>query len=880
MLRRFLSRLRGHFQREERIDEEIATHLEMLAAEFESRGMTPRQAHLAARRAFGGVARTRENWRAQHGLPLVESMAQDLRYAGGQIAKNPGFAAVAVLTLALGIGANTVVYQVLDSVVYRALPVRAPQQLQLLKILEDGKPSGGGQVNQDFSYSLFRALAERQTVADSMFAVGSTIVTPPEGGEKLPVSLVSGNYFQALGASAGLGRALTPADDRPGAPAVAVISHRFWEKRYGSNPSVIGRSLRVGRGTVTVAGIARPEFYGTTLGWEPDVWLPTSAQPQILPINELADDNSSWLNVMLRLKHGVSPKQAQAQLAALYHAQTNAQNRRLIVLPGYRGIPMIQAWLEPLAIVSMALVGVVLLIACCNLANLVLGRGAARRHEIGVRLALGAGRGRIVRQLLTESLALAVCGALAALALAAWSWPVLRGFMNLPVPAVGLNSHTMVFTTLAAIFATALFGLAPAWATTRLDLLPALQANRCNYSGGPSAQRLGRLLIGVQISVSVLLLYGAGLLGRSLWNLEHQDYGFRTDRLLLAHFAWNPEVDFQSGDTLAEDKVAQPLYERLNTLPGVVSAAVYACGPLGNSTETTTLSTPEHPSPAENDTLEVHVSPRYFETMGTPILRGRAINDGDRAAAPRVVVLSQTEARRLFGNTDPIGRMVSPNKRYLAKEALQVIGVARDIRFSGPHDTSNALYYVPLAQSFAPVTSLAVRTTGDTDAAVAAIRAALHQIAPARELARIEPVQDTLEEALAPDYLLSLSSGGFSLLALALTALGVYGVIAYSLAGRTREIGIRLALGATRGSLAGMVAREYAWLVTLSAAAGAAGAMASAGLLRERLFGVAPNDSIALLAAVVLLAVVAAVAGWRPVYRAGRVDPTEALREE
>lgn len=879
MLRTLFTRLRDHLRRDQRIDEEIAAHLEMLAAEFESRGMAPREAHLAARRAFGGVAQMKETWRGQRRLPLVDSLAQDLRYARGQIRKHPGFASVAILTLALGIGANTVVYQVLDGVVYSALPVRAPHRLQLLRIAEYGTAKAEGSVAEDFSYPLFRALADRQTVAESLFASGLTILASPDSAEKLKVSMVSGSYFQGLGASTALGRILTPADNRPGAPAVAVISHRFWEKHYGRNPNAIGQTLRLGRGAVTVAGIAPAEFYGTTLGWEPDLWLPTIVQPQIMTSNWLADSNSTWLNVMLRLRHGVSPQQAQAQLDALYRAQSKAQNRRLLVLPGYRGFLMIQPMLEPLALASMALVTVVLLIACCNLANLVLGRGAARRHEIGVRLALGAGRGRVVRQLLTESLALAICGALAALALAAWGWPALHRSWDLAQPSI-LNGHALLFITLAAVSAVCLFGLAPALVTTRLDLATALQTSPRSHSGGPSAHRLGRLLIGIQISVSVLLLYGAGLLGRSLWNLEHQDYGFRTDRLLLANFAWDPERDLQFGETHAEDRRAQPLYERLNSLPGVVSAAVIGFGPLGNATSTGTLSTPERPSAAENDMLEVHVSPRYFETLGTPILRGRAIAESDRAGSPPVVVLGQTAARRLFGSTDPVGGLVSPNQHYAAKEVLQVIGVARDIRFSGPHDTSDALFYVPLAQSPAPITSIAVRTAGNNAAAVAAIRTALHEIAPSREIARIEPVEDTIDDALGTDYLLAFSSGGFSLLAMALTALGVYGVVAYSIAGRTREIGIRLALGATSTRIGRMVAREYAWLVAVSATVGAAGAVAGAHFLRGTLFGVGPNDYAALLPAVGVLGAVTALAAWLPVWRATRVDPTKALREE
>jgi len=877
-----LARLRGLFGRrgaQFRLDAEIEAHLAMLAEEFERQGLAPEAARLAARREFGGVAQVRESWREQRGLPFFDALAQDLRYALRQIRQHARFACTAVATLALGIGANTLIYQVLDAVVYHPLPVRAPHQLQILKIAEDGRPVVGDQISEDFSYPLFRAMAARQDAAESLFASGfGGQQHEPGSSANISVSLVSGNYFTGIGAGAALGRVLTPEDDRVEAPAAGVISHRFWEKRFAARPQAIGQILQLGHTAVTVVGVAPAEFFGSIFGLEPDVWLPTSLQPRIMPVNWLHDDSSTWLNVMARLKPGVSPQRAQAALEALYRTQPHAEHHHLSLLSGYRGIPMLQDRLETLGWGGMVLVTVILLIACCNLATLVLSRGVSRTHEIGVRLALGAARGRIVRQLLTESVTLAIAGSLAAVALASWVWPVISSFAYLALPAPpGLGWHAMLFSGAIAAGALCLFGLAPAMAATRLDLHAALQDNRRTYSGGRSSGRLGRVLMAAQISVSVLLVYGAALLGRSLWNIEHQDFGFRTERLLLANFEWD-QADASASERLHEDPLAAPLLDRLNRLPGVVSAALCAFGPLSNASETGTLSTPERSSPAENDVLVVHVSARYFETMGTPVLRGRAIDDRDRAGLQRVVVLSQSEARRLFGNTDPIGRLVSKESRFERKDAMTVIGVVRDIRFSGPRDTAGALSYVPLAQEPAPVTSIAVLTAGDAAAGARAVTEAMKEAAPSRRVARVEPVSDTLDDAMINDQLLAFLGGMFGVLALALTAVGMYGVISYGMACRTRELGIRLALGATGASMARLVAGEHALIVAGSAAVGAVAALAAARLLRGTLFGVAPGDPVLLLSAAVVLIAVAALAGWLPTRRVVRLDPMETLR--
>jgi predicted permease len=878
MLREFLTRFRGLFHDDVRIEEEISAHLEMLAAEYESRGMTPREARLAARRAFGGVAQVRENWREQRGLAGLEWLRQDLRYARGQMRKHPGFTVAAIFTLALGIGANSLVYQTLDGVVYRPLPVRDPHALQLVNVVEDGKPVFGGSVAEDFSYPIFRELAARQDVAESLIATGFSVVpaATPGGSERLTVVPVSGSYFGGLGARIAMGRPLTPADDRPGAPPVVVLSHQCWQTHFDSSRGAIGRTLRVGKVAATIVGVAAPEFYGITLGWDIDAWIPAVLQPQVMAQDMLADRNKAWLNVIARLKPGVTPARAQAALDALYRESNRNAHTHLVLSPGYRGIPMLQTGMEPLALAALALVAVVLLIACCNLANLVLGRGATRAHEIGVRMALGAGRGRIVRQLFTESVVLAAVGALVGFGLVAWGWPAV--LHNLELNGAPLRWQTAVFAALVAAAATCLFGLAPALATTRTDVLTALRSNRRSYSGSRSTHRLGRALIASQMAVSVMLLYGTALLARSLWSLQHRDPGFQTAHLLVAAFA--PGGDLPVEPEERTDAFAQPLLDRLTHLPGVISAALCSYGPLGNFTYTSTLSTPEKPSAAENDVLSVQVSPGYFETMGTPIVRGRAITEADRANTRKVVVLSETAARRLFGSADAIGRLVARDPIYKDKESLQVIGVARDILFSGPHDTARSLFYLPLAQEPGLVTSVMVRTAGNPDGLIGAVRATLKEVAPTRDISRIEPAAEIFQEDLGIDQLLAFASGAFGLIALALTAVGIYGVIGYAIACRTREIGIRMALGASRSSVSRLVVREYVWLIAGSAAAGGLAGIAAARLMRGLVFGGATDDYVLLALAATVLAAIAACTGWLPARRATRLDPMVALREE
>ncbi|MBZ5624392.1 MAG: ABC transporter permease [Acidobacteriia bacterium] len=810
-------------------------------------------------------------------------MAQDFAYALRQLRESPGFALAAIFTLALGIGSNAAIYQVLDAVRFRSLPVRDPQSLVRLALLENGKPL-------NFSYPLYREMAARQQVSSGMFATSdyplhAAVLRGRGPARTVNAVLVTGGYFAVLGVQARLGRVFTEADDRAAAPPVAVIADSFWEREFARSPDAIGQPLQINKAVVTIAGVVPPEFYGETQGNAPDVWLPMSVAPQAMATDWLNAPKAFWLTVMARLRPGVSPRQARTAFEALYHqlAYLNERPRgqaeyRVEIEPGSRGIAELQKRFESPLLVLMGMVGMVLLIACCNLANLLLGRAAARTHEIGVRLALGAGRARLMRQLLSESLLLSAIGAVAALALARWGSAALVKLAaegqswRLPL---GPGWRVLAFTASVTAAATCLFGLAPAWSATRVDLNAALQGNGRSQSTGRHRQVLGKALVVAQVSISLLLLSGSALLVRSLASLRHQDFGFRGENVLMVELPW----EFSPTMMARYRALSQPLYERMNELPGVRSAALSCFGPMGGDQHTGPLAAAERPAQRDDNTRIVHISPQYFETMGIRMVAGRGITADDREGAPQVAVLSETAARKLFGAANPVGRLVTQGNRYDGQHAIQVVGVARDVRFANPSDPFGFLVYVPMAQSPAPITAVMVRTTGDPALVAGNVRAAMHALDPGMAVGAIRPLVDAIDAKLAHERLLALLATCFGLLALTLTCVGVYGVISYAVERRTQEIGIRLALGATRAQVSGALMKEVALLVSASAALGGAGAVAMTRALRSMLFGFGPNDYFLLLAVALFLMAVSSLAGFLPAHRAARMDPVEALRE-
>jgi len=870
-LRVLFSRLAGRGRTPAELAEEMAAHRASLAAEYERRGMTAEAAHAEARRQFAGATQVRELYYEQRRIPLLDNLARDIVYALRQLRASPGFAFAAVLTLALGLGANLAIYRVLDAVLFRELPVRDPGGLVQIQLLEGSDP-------QRVSYPLFRELAARQQVLDSLFAVSDVGLPAPDGGRGF---MVSGAYFRTLGIPAQIGRVFTEEDDRPGAQPVAVLSDSYWTREYARSTSAIGRTLQLNGARAAIIGVAPAGFFGETPGAARDFWVPMSLQPAITPGDRINGAAYSWLSMIGRLRPGVAARQAEAALDPLFREFAHltvtrfGRDYRVRVAPANRGIGDLDRRFERPLWLLMGMAGLVLVMLCSNLANLLLGRAAVRTHEIGVRLALGAGRWRILRQLLTESLVLCAAGIALAFPLGSRGASALAALASV---GTGLRLeagwHEAIFALAAALACTCMFGLAPAFAATRVDVHSALQSQH-RTTAGARRRHFANALVIAQISLSLVLICGAALFARSLWNLRHQDFGMSRDALLVdIPLELTPQAIAHQG------ALVWPLYERMNLLPGVRSAAVSAFGPMSSLLRTVGISTPERAAQRTDVTRLVCVSPGFFETMGIPMAAGRGITAEDRAGAAPVVVLNQGAARALFGAGSAIGRFVSQKDRYAARDAMQVIGVARDVRFSSAREPFGFVLYVPIAQSPAPVTGIVLRPAGNPAQAAAAARAAVKSVDPNLKIGAIRNYAEAFEGGLGNDKLLAAIAGTFGLLALALCYIGVYGVLSYAVERRTHEIGIRIALGAGRAGIYRMVLGEVSLLMAASLLVGGAGAVAATRALRGMLFGFAAADYTLPLLAAVLLGSAAFAASYLPARRASRLDPVDALRQD
>ncbi len=843
------------------------------------------------------------------------ALVADVRYAARVLAKNPVFTAVAVLTLALGIGANTAIFTLLDQVLLRRLPVREPQQLTLLTMR--GHHYGNNWGGNAISYPMFRDFQSHNEVFEGMFCRFPTHVSVTYQGraERDAAELVSGTYFNVLGVGMALGRGFTPEVDKvaEGAPYV-VLSYNFWKQRFGGDPSILGKTLTVNKNDMTVIGVAQVGFDGVELGYSPKLFIPVMMQKEVLivPNDMLTDRRSRWVNAFGRLKPGVTMKQAKASLqpfmrsmledevkqAAFAHASAYDREQFLKcyidLLPGSQGRASFRRELSTPLWVLMAITGMVLLIACANLANLLLARASGRQKEIAVRLAVGATRGKIIRQLLVETLCLSSLGAVAGLALAYGADKALMT-LYLPEDSGGLNISAapdlriLGFTLAVTILTGIAFGLVPAVRTTRPDISRTLKDQAGAVLGGGHGG-LRKSLVVAQVSLSLLLLIGAGLFLRTLKNLSNLGPGFRVERLI--GFEIDPSLN--GYDTPRMKVFYQQLTDNLKTIPGVQSVGLAGIRILeGNewdSSVTVEGYNPANPDDRAQPYMNM-ISPDYFATLGVPIVLGRDFTPNDNREikngpqpddwTPTAVMINEKFARKYLPGQNPIGRHIGFGNDPGTKTSMEIIGVVKDIKYTSLRDEIPPQAYVPyLGEHFLWNMTVYVRTAYDPDQIMSQVRAKVHELDAGLPIFAVRSTEVQLSNSLSTERMIASLSTVFGFLATLLAAIGLYGVMAYSVAMRRREIGIRMALGAEPSRVRRMVMNDVLLLVLIGVGVGVPAAIALMRMVATQLYGLSAHDPTTLVLATGALAIIACLAGYLPALRASRLDPMVALRYE
>jgi predicted permease len=905
MLRVLLARLRGLARggrKDAELDEDIQAHLDLLTRDYIDRGVAPDDARAAARRAFGALDQMKETYRDQRSLPWIETLVQDMRYAARMLRRNPGFAAIGILSLALGVGASTAAFSVFNAVMLRPLRVSEPDRLVLLKPLRRAQ-------RFIFFNPIYEELRARQTTLSGVFAVNDTsYLKVTFDDEAAPVylraSMVSGNYFAVLGVSPEVGRLLTDADDPvPGASSddrcAAVISYRFWIQRFRESPDALGRSVRVKDHACAIVGIAPATFVSHQAGFAPDIWLP------LRPMTDrtlLASRTMAFFSgVMGRLAPGVEIAQAQAELTTLYQQAQAAQPKpagnagqpsttpedfSIRLESGAQGFDMVKREFGRSLAIILAVVAVILLIATVNVANLLLARGAARLPELATRAALGAGRWRLVRQLATEGMMLATMGGILGVALAWLVVPTLASQISLEYATLRIDARPDARVLGLAILVTAIAALVA-------GVLPALRLSGATLRSGmaidgrttiASGQRLRRTLVVVQLTLSLLLVTATSLLLRTMVHLANIDPGFVPDHVVMLNVRDEASLPlFGSVDPAAVKAWRAARYraleERLNALPGVRAASVSWLGLFSTNDLWLGLIDPDRTDNRPQARID-YVSPRYFETMGMQIRRGRGFADSDRDGAPRVAVINETLARVRYGPADPIGRRIALDYQGERDRPFTVVGVVHDSKYNDLRETRpNPMLWVPIAQAPFAISSISLNTEPGAETLVARrVEELLRATDPDVMLRSTTTLAAQVAGKTSRERLLLRLSSGFALLALLLAGVGVYGMLAYMVRRRTREIGIRLAFGAGRPLVLRMILSDALRLAAIALIAGVPLSLAAGYALRGFLFGVTPMDPAALAGACVILMTAALVAAYLPARRAASVDPVVALR--
>jgi len=941
----FTSGLKSLFQRrrvERELDEELESYLEESASHKRSNGMTADAARRAALVEMGSTNSVKHQVWTSRWESVLDSLLQDLRLCVRSLRKSPGFTLVALLSLALGIGANTAIFTLIHQVMLRDLPVRDPHELVTFGESEGGGIAGGISLGE---YGMFPWYFTRQLEANpgpfqgiaSYGSFSGKVSIRPQtdtNGPAIlsPAYLVSGNYFSVLGAQPILGRTITPSDDAtPGSGAVAVLSYHFWQQTLSADPGILGKTLSINGTPFTVIGVMPKAFQGIKLEVEPiAIWVPVAMQTVVFQGASLLTPQSGayFLHMFGRLSLRAANdktvfEQSQQWLDQQIHAGIRTVEGASITPAREKEIeratvPLISAthgvsylrneYSQPLKIL-MAVVVLVLLIACANLANFLLARAATRQREIATRLALGSSRARIIRQNLIETLLLSLTGGLLGLGIAFVATRALIAFVSRGTATVVMSSSpdvtVLLFTLATSVITALLFGLAPAFVGARSEAASILSSNArtTQSSGGRSGRFWPKALVTVQVMLSLLLLVGAGLFLRNLRNLQKQDYGFERTHLLLAGF----DARLAGYKAIQTDALHQRLLESLSTIPGVRSAALSATRPISYGAWSSTISFSGYtPAPKENRmSLLNRVSGDYFTTAGIPIIAGRAIAASDSATSQKVAVVNQTLANHFFPKGNALGQSLIIDINSV-KGPWRVVGIARDTKVSGPRNTEPIrMTYVPLAQiePFIPMDSetqkggaaqkalpeenqnrfagtILVRTINDPAHSIADLRAAVAAVDPNLSLVDVMTIDQEVSGFMTHDELISKLTGFFSLLALLLAAIGLYGVMSYNVVRRTNEIGIRLALGAQTPAVRWMILRESLLLLAVGLSLGLPLALASTRIIKGQLFGLGPVDPASFSVAIAVVSGMTLFAAWLPARRATKVDPMVALRYE
>ncbi len=898
MLHRFVVRLLGLFQRSARdreLDEELRAHIDRAIGQNLARGLTEAQARDAAVRQFGNLTSVAEEARASWQWSWVEQIRQDVRYSLRSLRRRPAFAAVAIGSIALGLGAAVTLFAVLESTLLRRLPVRNPEQLV---------SSHGG------SYPMFKRFQELHSVFQDVAVVSpldrSNVTIDGKSVDQglVRVALVSGNYFPMLGVRAAVGRMLSPDDDRaPGGHPMAVLSSAYWRRRYGGTPDVVGHTLGLNGTTYTIIGVAAPDFTGDATGRPVDVWFPAMMQSQVmLELPGLLERNNGWLRIIGRMRPGLTVPQAQAAIQAAYQANEiafagsaatpqfieNLREDPFLLVPIEHGYSRSRDEVARALGILVAIVGSVLLIACANVAGLQLARTDARAREMAIRLAIGAGRGRLVRQLLTESVILGVIGGALGMALAVGGTLLLSQTTSVGPVQMDARAEssfvslsvlpqwpTYLLGAALSLIVGVLFGLAPAVRGAGSSLASALIGRGGSSSVGPRRAVLGRMFVVSQVALTLVLVIVTSLFVRSLAKLQSQPLGVDRSHLLLI---WTtPGQTGRSGERVPE--FVHTVLESVSRIPGVISANATNHGVLEGEDEGMVSELLTVEGLASRPGLKLMrdgVTPGFFETVGMPIIQGRALDERDVAATPKVAVVNETLSRFFFGEKGGVGRRIGTGEAQ-----VEIVGVVKDTKHGTPRDR-RGIWYVSYRQypNLLRNMCIAVRTSGDPRAVASTVRRVLHELDPQLPILRVDTIDEQLNDVLAQERTIATLSVGLGAFALLLAGIGLYGVIANGVVRRTNEIGVRMALGAQRGAVVGMVLYDTARIVIVGLLLGTPLAVVAGSLIASRLYEVKPSDPVTLVVAIVTLTLVTLMAGWLPAYRAARIDPNVALRYE